>query len=92
MSKPKSKTVYYAIRREKLADEPVAAVLDMLRYDGAIVECNPPSGYWMFSITRTDGAWPTVHYDRWQSFGITVDAEGVDYIDLCDKLREPVER
>lgn len=78
--------LYFAIRQDKLADVSIAAVLDALCYDGAIVECDPPTGYWMFSITRRDGICPAVNYDRWLAYGITVDAEGVDYIDLCRKL------
>jgi len=88
MAQPKERTIYYAISRAKLNDEPVAAVLDMLRYDGAMVENNGPDDYWMFSITRTDGRWPIVHYDRWLSFGITVDAESADALELRDLLRE----
>lgn len=86
MARAKTRTIYYAIKRDKLQDEPVFAVLDMLRYDGAVVECNPPDGYWMFSITRTDGAWPSVHHDRWASFGIVVDAEADSTYALRERL------
>lgn len=86
MAKPKERTVYYAISRAQVNDAPAAAMLDMLRYDGARVESNSPNGYWLFSITRTDGSWPKVHSDRWRSFGLTIAGESVCRIELHDWL------
>lgn len=65
MAKPKE--FFYIIERAKLDELGVAVVLDMLRYDGAAVECNAPDGYYLF---RIEGHGP--HLARWQSFGITI--------------------
>lgn len=90
MAKPKERTVYYCISREQVNDAPAAAMLDMLRYDGAKVESNSPKGYWLFSITRADGAWPTVHVDRWRSFGLTIAGESADRMELRDRMERAV--
>lgn len=86
MAKVKERTVYYAISKPHLNAHSVEAVLDMLRYDGSVVEGNGPAGYWLFSITRTDGHWPTVHVDRWRSFGIEIHGESEDRFALEQKL------
>jgi hypothetical protein len=46
----------------------VEGVLDMLRYDHAVVENNRPGGFWLFSSERE----PT--HKRWLSFGIRIAA------------------
>ena len=46
----------------------IEGILDMLRYDHAIVETNRPSGFWLFSSERE----PT--HKRWESFGIRIAA------------------
>lgn len=67
---PKPRTIYFGIPVHEVRSMGVDGALDMLRYDGARVESNPPPGYFLFSITRTDGnePWPTVR--RWESFGV----------------------
>ncbi|MCI0349878.1 MAG: hypothetical protein L0Z53_10675 [Acidobacteriales bacterium] len=60
----KTKRYWWLIERRHLEEQPVSNVLDMLRYDAAQVECNPPSDFYLFSSERT----PTV--ERWASFGI----------------------
>lgn len=82
----KERTIYYAISRAQVNDAPAAAMLDMLRYDGARVENNSPNGYWLFSITRSDGASPIVHVERWRSFGLTIAGESADRLELRDRL------
>lgn len=64
----KPKRVWWLIRRADLAGQPTEAVMDMLRYDGARVECNAPSGYYLLSSDYTSA--PNVA--RWASFGIAI--------------------
>lgn len=64
----KPKITYYLIRRERLDEEPVSVVLDMLRYDGSRIESNAPPGYYLFSSDAPRAP----HRDRWRSFCIEV--------------------
>jgi hypothetical protein len=70
----KVKESYYLISREDVDRMDVSHLLDMLRYDGAKVECNPPDGYYLFKTQNFSG--PCV--ERWKSFGIRVAAVGKD--------------
>ncbi len=56
---------WFLIRKD--SSIPVEAMMDMLRFDSAIVHCNPPDGYWLLSIDRNP---PTE--ERWKSFGIRI--------------------
>lgn len=61
----RQKRYFYLIAREQLAGRSlVAGVLDMLRYDGATVECNAPAGYYLLAAPNP----PAVA--RWASFGV----------------------
>ena len=62
---------FYLIEKEHLRSATfggagVEGVLDMLRYDGALVESNAPAGYWLLSAESH----PEVA--RWRSFGIKI--------------------
>ena len=63
---------YFLIEREVLRDYVATqgpdGLMDMLRYDGATVECNAPTGFWMLSKPNTP---PT--RERWASFGIKIE-------------------
>lgn len=64
----KTRETYYLIERRQLNALPADAVLDMLRYDGATVECGSPTGFYLL---RTEGL-VGPHLARWRSFGVTV--------------------
>jgi hypothetical protein len=71
---PRAKAAtYYVIPRATLDDLGVHSTLDMLRYDGATVECNPPDGYYLL---RCEGRGPCV--ERWSSFGVSIAPWQVD--------------
>ena len=76
---------YFLIDREHLEKAAVGCglngVLDMLRYDQAVVASNPPAGYWMFASDNR----PTVA--RWASFGIIVAGVTNDRYDLEELAR-----
>ena len=57
-----TKRTFYRIERAILEKAPVSVVLDMLRYDHAVVEHNPPPGYYLLSCEGS----PCV--ERWRSF------------------------
>lgn len=61
-----AKRIYYTIERGQLNELGVSVVLDMLRYDGASVEHNAPSGYYLLSNEHGP------ELGRWQSFGIDI--------------------
>lgn len=65
MARPKF--VLYAIPRQQVEALGVEELLDMLRYDGATVESNPPSGHYLF---RIDGGYKQPEVRRWRSFGV----------------------
>ena len=46
---------YWLTERRKFTDMPADQVIDLLRYDGARVETNAPTGYYMFSAEGTRG-------------------------------------
>lgn len=60
------------IKREHLERQPVAAVLDMLRYEKAEVVGNPPAGFYLL---KSDSRF---HPERWRSFGIGVEWTGLE--------------
>lgn len=77
----KPKRIYYLIRRQHLNGHQVEAVLDMLRYDASLVECNAPEGFWLFSnVNGPDVA-------RWKSFAIDVFAQGTPREAVVDIAR-----
>lgn len=79
----RKKKVYYLIRRNKLEEwMGVAAVMDMLRYDGARVEPNAPTGFYLLSNEHG----PEVQ--RWKSFGIEIDAVLKDQFEAHDVARK----
>ena len=65
MAKP-IKRYFYLIERKTLNEADVSGVLDMLRYDHATVEPNPPAGYYMLAASGP----PEIR--RWESFGIKI--------------------
>lgn len=70
MTKQKSRW-WYVTKSEHLEGHSVGAVMDMLRYDGARVECNAPVGFWLLS-KEADGGYPPPNEERWRSFMIRV--------------------
>lgn len=60
------KWYYWTITTEQFRQAP-GSVMDMLRYDNAMVSSNPPVNTYLLRSERP----PTVA--RWQSFGITID-------------------
>lgn len=80
----KAKRIYYLISRSAINETPVEAVLDMLRYDGAVVECNAPPGYYLLSSDNRGAP----HRARWHSFGLIVSQEGFSLGDLHDWARK----
>jgi hypothetical protein len=81
MAKAKAAT-FYAIERAALHRLEVASVLDMLRYDGATIQCNAPLGFYLL---RTEGSGPEL--GRWRSFGVLIDARLVDRSEAVVKER-----
>ena len=72
----KKETRYYFLIEQATLRKAVRScgfdsLLDMLRYDRAIVEHNAPVGYWLFSSPHT----PTI--DRWGAFNIRL--SGISY-------------
>ena len=67
-AKPESRW-WYVAKREAIDNEPAAAAMDMLRYDGARVECNAPTGFYLLSKSANFGE-PCA--PRWASFGIKI--------------------
>lgn len=61
---------WYVIKRDAFANIQAESVLDMLRYDGARVECNAPPGYWLLTKHAKDAAPP--NEARWKSFMLKV--------------------
>lgn len=57
--------VYYLIPRTAIEHLPVNAVLDMLRFDAATIECNAPPGFYLLSNTHGP------ERARWASFGVS---------------------
>lgn len=72
----KQKRSYYLIEKAQLEDVArgcgISGVMDMLRFDGAKVECNAPNGFWLLSCEGDPGV------ARWRSFGIKVVAVSTD--------------
>ncbi len=60
------KRFWYIIDRDHLEAQQVSTVLDMLRYDQAILHSNPPPGYYLFSCPQA----PCV--ERWNAFLIGI--------------------
>lgn len=63
----KPKFILYAIPRSVIEGMYVEDLLDMLRYDGATVQSNPPDGHYLF---RIEGGYKHPAVDRWRSFGV----------------------
>lgn len=72
----KSKRFYYTIKKTSLEDLGVASVLDMLRYDQAVIHYNPPKG--MYLLSNESGPC----HDRWRSFGIQIVQGSYDHYEL----------
>lgn len=62
---------WFAARRETIDAMSAADVMDMLRYDAARVECNPPEGLYLMSKAEA-GGYPQPEARRWESFGVRV--------------------
>ena len=81
----KTQRFYFLIDREHLEKAAkgcgLNGILDMLRYDQAVVASSPPAGYWMFVSDNR----PTVA--RWASFGIGVAGVTNDRYDIEDLAR-----
>lgn len=63
----KPKFTLYAIPATTIEAMRVEEVLDMLRYDGATVQSNPPDGHYLF---RIDDPFRQPNVARWASFGV----------------------
>lgn len=86
----KVKKFWYVVKSDVVDEAMIARdVFDMLRYDGANVECNAPAGFWLLS---KEYAYGRPSEERWQRFGariyivsIGTEAPG------SDQIRETVE-
>jgi len=65
------KRYWYAARREAIDALSASEVMDMLRYDAARVECNPPDGFYVMSKAQA-GGYPPPTKARWESFGVRI--------------------
>jgi hypothetical protein len=84
---PKRKEFFYAIPKHVIHELGIAPVLDMLRYDGATIECNAPEGWYLF---RIEGHGP--HRERWTSFGVTNIVEGNTTLDINLLITIPIKK
>ncbi len=86
----KVKKFWYVLKSD-VVDEALIArdVLDMLRYDGAKVECNAPAGFWLLS---KEVAYGRPCEERWQRFGARIYIIAID-TDAPDpgRIKETVE-
>jgi len=76
----KAKPWFWLVR----TDQPhitAGAMMDMLRYDCALVHSNAPGGYWLLSSEHKP---PTV--ERWNSFGIHIIGPARDEYTLRERL------
>ena len=67
----KEKRYWFAARRDAIDALSAADVMDMLRYDSARVECNPPDGMYLMSKVQ-EGGYPPPTVDRWASFHVQI--------------------
>lgn len=65
------KRYWYVARRESIDALTASDVMDMLRYDAARVECNPPDGLYLMSKLQS-GGYPEPCAARWESFGVRI--------------------
>lgn len=81
---------FWIIPRATLDDMDVPSVLDMLRYDSAVVQSNPPDGFYMFKRDGELACGPNV--ERLRSRGVIVESwqivQGEEYrYELIDRAR-----
>lgn len=72
----KEKRYWFAARRDAIDALSASDVMDMLRYDQARVECNPPEGFYLMSKLQ-QGGYPPPTADRWTSFGVRIYMMGI---------------
>jgi hypothetical protein len=70
------KRYWYVARRDEIDALSASDVMDMLRYDAARVECNPPSGFYLMSKLEQGGYLPP-SIDRWKSFHVRIYIVGI---------------
>lgn len=70
MPKPE-KRYWYAALCEEIEALSAHDLMDMLRYDAARVECNPPFGFYVMSKAEA-GGYPPPNASRWASFQVLV--------------------
>lgn len=70
------KRYWYLARKESVESLEVHDVMELLRYDAARVECNPPSGFYLMSKLQT-GGYAEPHEAHWKSFGVRIYIFGV---------------
>lgn len=72
----KVKKFYYVLKSDVVDQGMIARdVLDMLRYDGAMVEHNAPAGFWLLS---KEYAYGRPCEERWQRFGARIYIISID--------------
>lgn len=80
---------YWLIRKDELNTLEAWQVMDILRYDGAMVETNGPEGYHLLSSNYTGAP----NEDNLKSFGIhVVDTARGEKWEAVDRLRSRLER
>lgn len=55
MSAKVTRRWFYLLERQHFDDMTAHDAIDILRYDGARPECNPPTGHYLFSTAATHG-------------------------------------
>jgi hypothetical protein len=70
------KRYWYLARRAAVEQMSSAEIMDMLRYDAARVECNPPDGFYLMSKLQ-EGGYPPPQKDRWASFWVRIVLVGI---------------
>ena len=72
----KDKRYWYLARRDEVARLEPHDIMELLRYDAARVECNPPEGFYLLSKLET-GGYQEPNADHWKSFGVRIYMMGV---------------
>ncbi len=70
------KRYWYLARKESVESLEVHDIMELLRYDAARVECNPPSGFYLMSKLQT-GGYQEPSVAHWKSFGVRIYIYGV---------------